>query len=387
VLGPYRPLFATADARRVVAASLAGRLGMGAFGLPALLAVEDATGSFATAGVATGAFSLGVAVASPIRGRLIDRHGARAALPPMVAIAGAALLLIAALPGAPGWVYVALNALAGFTFPSIVAATRLEWQRILGEGSPRLAQAYAFESGAQTAVFVVGPMLAGAGIALLGSRVTLAASAVLLIAGTLVFAAVARAPASGRSPLSASPIRRPGVLTLVLSIGLADAGMGGIDVAVPALLSDQGREGLAGIVLAAFAFSAVVGALVYGRRTWPMPMATQLVLIAVASCVATAACAAPATIPLLVFVLLLGGAPTAAQYAAASVALDRAAGGRAGAEAFTWLSTANGVGIAMGSAIAGFASEHWSTDAAFLIAAIGPGLAAVLLLARRATLA
>jgi predicted MFS family arabinose efflux permease len=74
------------------------------------------------------------------------------------------------------------------------------------------------------------------------------------------------------------------------------------------------------------------------------------------------------------------------QWAAASLALDRASGGRAGAEAYTWLSAANGAGYALGSALGGIAVEAWGTGTEFLLSALGPALAAVLVLARRRTL-
>jgi len=83
---------------------------------------------------------------------------------------------------------------------------------------------------------------------------------------------------------------------------------------------------------------------------------------------------------------LLAGAPGAAQWAAASLALDRASGGSAGAEAYTWLSTANAVGIALGSTAAGALVEASGPSPAFLAGCAATAAAAAFLLARRSTI-
>ena len=384
MLGAYRPLFGRPGAPRIIAASVTARLAIGAFTLPLILAVQEATGSFATAGLVAGAFSLGVALAAPLRGRLIDRHGARDVLPGMAVVSGLGLAAIAiAAEAAPSWVLVAVAGVAGAATPPLVASMRLEWQRLLGRGDPRLTQAYAFESAVQTAVFVVGPLLAGLAIALAGAREALGASAALLLVGTLAFALVARTTPDPDAVRGGSPIRLPAVLTLVLATTLADAALGAVDVIVPAFAQARGKPELAGVLLAVFAASAVAGALAYGRRSWEAPATRQLAIVTLCGAAAVALLALPDTIVVLGLALAVAGAPSAAQWAAASLALDEASGGSAGAEAFTWLSAANGIGIAAGSALGGVLVEHAGTGTAFLVAAVFPALAAALLVARR----
>ncbi|HEV2812215.1 MAG TPA: MFS transporter [Solirubrobacteraceae bacterium] len=388
MLRAYGRLFDPPEARRLVAASAGARLAIGIYTLPLLLSVQEATGSFAVAGVAGGAFSVGVAAAAPLRGRMIDRHGARAALPAMALVSTVALALVAVLAGdASAAVLVALSGVSGAATPPLVASMRLEWQRVLGEGDERLGAAYAFESALQTAVFVVGPLLAGLGLATIGARASLGASAALLLAGSLVFAAVARTVPDADAARDGSPIRLPGVLTLVLMTGLADVGLGGIDVVVAAYAERRGTPELAGVLLAVCAAGAIAGALVYGMRQWRLPLATQLVLLSLTGAVTIGVLALPSAPVLLGALLFLACAPSAGQWAAASVALDTAAGGRAGAEAFTWLSAANSIGVGVGTVLGGAAVEEWGTGVAFLLVATGPLLAAVVLAVRPRTLA
>ena len=387
MLRAYGRLFQPPEARRIVAASFGARLAIGIYLLPLLLSVEEATGSFAVAGVAGGAFSAGVALAAPARGRLVDRRGSRAALPALALISALALALVAVLAdAAPAAVLVVLCGVSGAATPPLVASMRLEWQRLLGMRDERLPAAYSFESALQTAVFVAGPLLAGVGIATIGARASLGASAALLLAGSLVFAAVAEAVPDAEAAHGPSPIRLPGVLTLVLMTGLADIGMGGIDVIVAAYAEHRGTPELAGLLLAVAAAGAVVGALVYGMRVWPLGVVGQLVVVSLAATVLIAALALPGSPVLLGVMLFVALAPSTAQWSAASVALDHAAGGRAGAEAFTWLSAANSIGVGIGTVIGGAVVEASGPPTAYVIVAAGPLLAAALLLVRRRTL-
>ncbi len=387
MFGAYRRLFESSEARRVVAASAAARLAIGVYLLPLLLTVEEATDSFAVAGVAGGAFSAGVALAAPLRGRLVDRRGSRATLPWMALVSGAALALVALLAEpAPAALLVALAGVSGAATPPLVASMRLEWQRMLGLQDERLGAAYAFESALQTSLFVVGPLLAGVGIAVIGARASLGLSAVLLLLGSLLFAAASAAVPEADAGTGRSPIRLPGVLTLVLMTMLADIALGGIDVIVAAYAEGRGTPELAGPLLAVAAAGAVAGALLYGMRAWPIPLASQLVLLGLAGTVFAAVLAAAHTPLALAALLFVACAPSTAQWSAGSLALDAAAGGRAGAEAFTWLSAANSVGVGLGTVVGGVAVERWGTAEAFLLVAVGPLLAAAVVAARRSTL-
>jgi MFS family permease len=386
-LSSYRPLFARSEARRLVAASLLARLPIAAIDLPLILLAVQTTGSYATAGLALGVRAAAVAVTAPIRGRIIDRHGSRRVLPPLI-VAGA--LVTAGIPGAAaleaGWLIVILAGLEGGLAPALPAAMRLEWQRMLAGDQPRLEQAYAFESSAQVGLFVVGPLLAGAGVALPGASATVLGSAVLLLGAGLAFTALARAAPRRDLPAARGlgPVRIPALRSLVVAIALADVALGTVDVAVAAFARDRGQPGTAGVLLALFALSSIVGGALYGGRRWAWPPERRLTLLLAASAAATVPLALADSILALAALLLLAGAPSAAQFATSSVALDRAAPPGMNAEAFNWLSTANATGVAIGATLAGALIETEGTSAAFLAGAAALALAALSYAWRRA---
>jgi predicted MFS family arabinose efflux permease len=355
--------------------------------LPLILTVRDATGSYAAAGVVSGAWSVGVAVGSPLRGRLVDRRGSRRALPPLALVSAAALVALP-LAGETGsvWALAPLAALSGLSMPPFVASMRVEWQGLLGEGHSRLTQAYAFESSLQVAMFVIGPLVAAVAVALVGPGATLAAAAVLMLVGALAFATQAAVkPAPDEVP-GRSPIRLPGVLTLVLATLLADTALGVADVTLIAFADLEGSPEIGGVLIALFAGGSVVGGLTFGAQTWPGSPSRQLAAIMAAASLAMAPLALADSLLAAAPLALLAGAPGAAQWAAASLALDRASGGLAGAEAYTWLSTANAVGIAVGSTAAGALVEASGTSLAFLAGCAATAAAAAFVIARRSTI-
>ena len=76
----YRALLSMPGITSLFLASVLGRLPIGLSGLAILMLVQDASGSFAAGGMATGCYVTGLAGAAPLLGRLIDRDGPRLTL-------------------------------------------------------------------------------------------------------------------------------------------------------------------------------------------------------------------------------------------------------------------------------------------------------------------
>src|SRR4051794_29722574 len=156
----YWALFEGPAARRLAFASALGWLGFAAMALAIVLTVQRASGSPSVAGLALAGFSLGSALA-PLRGRLVDRYGVRAALVPMAAASGAALVALAAAAGAGASdaVLVALAAAAGVTVPPLIATARVVWPVVVAP--EHLQPAYGVQALLSDLGAVVGPALAG----------------------------------------------------------------------------------------------------------------------------------------------------------------------------------------------------------------------------------
>jgi predicted MFS family arabinose efflux permease len=378
VAAAYRPLFATAEARRLVAASLLARLPMATFWVPLFLVAEEAGGSYGFAGVVLGVEAAGIALSAPLRGRLMDRYGSARVVPPFVAVHAATLAALGFVR--PSGLILALAVVLGLSAPSLVVGMRLEWQRLLG-GDPRLEQAYAFESVAQVVLFVVGPLLAAGGIALVGPRATLvAAGAMMLLAGLAFARRARRIPEPGTHGTGLGPIRIPGVVTLVGAILLIDGSLGATEVAIVAFAEGRGEDALGGVLVAIFAASSALGGAIYGARSWRAPPQRLLGALQVGGGLLVLPLAAVDSMAMMAVGMVFAGAPFAATWVTVSVAIDRVAPEGQGGEAYAWFSTANAAGIAAGSALAGPVVDAGGPSAAFL------GAAAVLVLSAGWTL-
>lgn len=104
------------------------RLGVAMTGLGLLFSVQDAAGSFAVAGAATGAFALAEAVAGPQVARLIDRWGQTRVVPVVVIVHVIALVTAIATVGrAPSALVLAVLIIAGAAIPQPGALSAARW--------------------------------------------------------------------------------------------------------------------------------------------------------------------------------------------------------------------------------------------------------------------
>jgi len=84
-LRPYAEIFEIPGAWRFSVAGIIGRMPMSMFGLGTVLLISAITGKYGVAGTVSAAGSLGYAFSSPRLGRLVDSHGQRSVLLPLLA--------------------------------------------------------------------------------------------------------------------------------------------------------------------------------------------------------------------------------------------------------------------------------------------------------------
>jgi hypothetical protein len=406
--GSYRAVLLLPFALRTFVPALAGRLAYGLLPLALLFTVSQATGSYATAGLAAAAFGL-ASITLPAKARLADRRSQRRTLP-WLAMACSAALAAAAFTAAPAPV-VTLVALAGLAAPPLGPSMRATWGH-LTEGTALRERAYAVDSVAEETLYLVGPLVTGLLVALWPARVALLVTAALLLTGTLGMAAAPpsrhRSPAeaarepgpahlhgcggdsgpapagylprlSGRRGRFASgpgvvvPLR--GVLLVVVVLGTA---VSMAYTAVAAVAQAHGRPGAAGLIEAAVAAGSVTGGLLWARRRHTRPRMRQMAaLLAVLAAGLLAAAVTPGLtavravlgLTALGVVLGLAGTAVAPLYVLAYLAADDLAPPGRRTEAGTWVNVAANAGSAAGAAGAGLLTERLGPATAFLAGA------------------
>jgi predicted MFS family arabinose efflux permease len=352
----YGSLLALPGALRAFGSAAVARLSFGMAGLSLLLLIQHATGSFAAAGAASGAYSAGTLTA-PVKARLMDRRGQRAVLPVLGPAASAALLamvLLALARGRNPAAYIVLCAAAGALVPPAGAAMRASWAAMTGGGRD-LERAYSLDAATEETLFTAGPLIAGLVATAAGPVPPLLVTAALLAAGCLLLAVSgAAAPASGpRRGGLAGPLAVPGFRVLLGIVLATSLGLGAIDVTVTARAVGDHHPGAAGYILAALSLGSALGGLAWGRLRLRSRRSTQMTCLLVAMSGGIALAAITPDLLLAGVVLAATGTVLAPSAVLSYLSAEGLAG--PGAEASTWVNTAWNAGVAAGFALTGLA--------------------------------
>jgi hypothetical protein len=385
----YRALFARTGARSVALSCGLGWLSFASYGLAIVLAVESASGSFAVAGGAVAAFSAGSAVFAPPRGRFVDRRGPRALAYFAPVHAGALLLLVLGCASSESaWVFVGSAGLAGPFTPPLVATARAAWTQVAG---PDLARTgHALNAALGDAAQVVGPAVTGAVAAIASPLVALG----LLVPGATVGAVIlaVSAPPGGRRAPRPSVNRVWGVLresvglrTIVVCELATGLWLGALEIAAPAIAANMGRAELGGVPLAVFAAGSVVASLWSGTGRLQRTAAWRYLAGSIAVAVVLPLCLLVPSLVGITAVVVVAGAGFGLLNVALFELLDHVVASDRAVEAFTWLTTWQGAGLAAGAAGAGQLSRG-SSSGTLLLVALPAALAAAVAVANRLTL-
>lgn len=389
--GVYAQLLGKRQVQVVVLASIVAGLSVG-IPLAIVLMVEQETGNFASAAAVTSASALASAVSGPVRGRLVDTFGHTRTLPPMAALAAAALLglVVATEAGAPVAALVALAAMAGVCTAPLLPALRPLWADLV-DHPEQLHGAYALQAVLLEVFFVAGPLAAATLIAVGSPEAAVLALGGCQLAGVLAFAATPASRAWRSEPRHvgrAGAMSSPGLRTLIAGDVPFGGLFGTLDVAVPAFCAARGTGAAAGVALAALAVGSMGGGLVYGARSSAGgDLAHRYLRLVAAMAILMVPLIFVRSIPALVVAMALTGLLVAPIGTVGFRLLDRVAPAGTATEATAWVTTAYQAGLALGTAAAGPVIDHGGTTPAFAVACGFAALGTVILFAGRRRIA
>jgi MFS family permease len=378
----------TTGTRRLFISSIVARLPLTMFSIGLLVHARHLTGSFAVAGIVTGAYAVALGAGGPLLAALVDRRGQTVVLLVSALATTAFAGATAVLPvGAPVPVLVALAAAIGLATPPLGACLRALLPGLLPDAEA-LRTAYAVESAASELTWIAGPPLALGVGALWSTGAALAVAGAVLLAGTVAFAVQPAsrrwrpAPAAGPRPRGGS-LGTPAMRTLVIVLVAVGVLFGAAEVAVAAATELLGSAAAAGPLLGLWGLGSLAGGVLAVRLGRGAGGATGLtVMLAALAAGHLALAAAAGSIVALGAVLIVAGAAIAPTYATVYAMVDEAAPAGTVTEAFAWLGTAVAIGASAGAAGAGALADSAGPAAAFVLAG-GAGALALLTAALR----
>jgi len=354
----YLSVWRLPSAPTLLVSGFAGRLPSAMVPLALLLMVQQQTGSYAVAGLASATHGIAMAVMSPVLGRLADRYSPRPVLLAEVALYPVLLTVLVAvvLGGAPNAAVVAASAAAGGGTPLVSGTVRALWSRVDARHRPT---AFALDATVTELVFVAGPTAVAVLSLVASPAVAVVVAGLLAIGGALGIATSGAmrtwAPQPGDRPPLLSTVLTPGMPRVLLSGSALMLGFGALEVAIPAFASRAGAPGLSGVLLAVWALGSVAGGLWFGARVVSATLPRQYRWGLLGVTIGLAPLATVSSPWALGALLFLGGTAIAPTLTVQSSLVGAIAPARATTEAFTWLSTiafgASAVGAAVGGAL------------------------------------
>ena len=243
MLTNYRRLFGVPHVLSLLLWSLFARFYMPGQMIAVTFLVEDWTGSYSYAGLVGGAFTLGMALVGPLRGRMADRGGSDRLVMVCGAVFAIGVATLALLPASLWWLAVPMALATGVFGSPANQIVRGLWPR-LTRGPERQA-IYAAEATTQELLFVFSPIITAAVVAWSGPREAMLMLAALALSGAVGFCmALRRAGVTGPAPVEKgteetegrrrSLIRVPALALLFAMALLTVGGIIGMDLTIVA---------------------------------------------------------------------------------------------------------------------------------------------------------
>lgn len=388
---PYRAILAIPGAKQFSAAGAIARLPMSMVGIGIVLMIQQIYGSYALGGRVSAAYIVAQAICSPQIARYVDRKGQSRIMRPMFAITAVslvALILCAALNAPQIWLYV-FAVLTGASIGSVGSMVRARWSHLLDD--PRkVHSAYSFEAAVDELCFVIGPMLA----TILATSVTPTAGLIIpllaVVFGGFWFLSLRATEPPPTAPEHGvkhrSVLLNGGMLAVIaVFIGMGTI-FGATDVATIAFAEEAGHEALAGAILGIFALGSLISGLLYGAKHWLSALWKRFALGMVALAIGVALFVFVTSLPVLAVVMFVTGFAIAPTLINGNNLVQLLVPPSQLTEGLTWVGTALGVGVSIGTSVGGQRIDAAGAHAGFEVVLVAGALSVLVTLASLWTL-
>ena len=344
MLSPYVDVLRRPGAFRMSSTGFLARFPMAMIGIGEVLLVSAQTGSYALAGALSATGALANAVFGPLLGRATDRYGQSRVTSILVAVHVVTLTAFIVL---------------------------------------------AFESVLDEVIYVLGPPIATVLAVSVVDFGALAAVAVLLVVGSVLFlrARDTEPPAGGTSRRGeGSALRFPGVISVTLAFVFLGGLFGAFEVVTVAFADEAGVRGWTGLLLGLYALASGTSGVVLGAVHMRMPMHRQLLVFSGLMALATV------PFPFLTSPWWIGAQCLLAGLAVSPVLIngfaliERLVPNARMTEGLVWTNTGIGVGIAIAAALAGSVIDARGASTAYWICVVSAVLTFLVVLVSTPTL-
>jgi MFS family permease len=352
------------------------------FGVAIIVMIATRRDSYGLAGAVSAGGIVVLAVAGPLIGRLVDKHGQRRASMPfilMTFVAGLVTVLLSAV-GAPAWTLFVGDAVSAF-LPEMGPMSRARWAHLLRDEPDALHAAMSLEQVVEEAAFVLGPVLGVLAATTLFPEAGLLLAYVVFTAGSVLFLAQRRSeppvvPHDERPHGFA--IARPGVAPVAAALFMVGAVFGGNEVVAVAVADEAGRTGMSSVILGAFALGSALSAIVFGTRRLTGSIARRFVWCALAMFVLEAPVLLIDSLWGLTAMMFVAGSATAPTLITGMTLVQHLVPRAFLTEGMAVVITGLLIGLASGTALSGVLVDAWGAHETFALPVVAALLSALI---------
>ncbi|RBP99117.1 MFS transporter [Bifidobacterium xylocopae] len=391
ILGGYAELLRMPGTARFAIGAVIASMPFPMVGMTITISVQHYYGSYSLAGALTATQAISLAVMSPVLGKLVDKFGQRQVSIPTIAVwVVAAVSLISAISAhAPAWVLYCITPFMA-AIPPWGAMSRRRWTLLLKGDHVRTERALSLSGVFDEAMWVVGNPLASI-LAVASGVLAFSFTGVCVIIGALMFltelsteppsqTALARQEGVSRKDYRRrqaelqAQLGGGGVSSGFWSAGLIAVcvtwfGLGAFQsaasISIISFASEQGMKQMTGFVFACFSFSSLIGALLYGAKSWTIPLWKRFYFCLLVVNLGIASFMFARNIWTIMAIYLVIGVCQAPTWINGNQLMLHLVPPIRFTEGMAWLNAMNSIGSSAGSAIAGVFIDRYGSRGGF----------------------
>ncbi|PEC52479.1 MFS transporter [Bacillus cereus] len=374
----YREIFSSPGTKGFSLAGFIARMPISMMGIGIVTMLSQLRGDYWLAGAVAATFTLSSALLAPHISRMADQLGQSRILLPTTGISVffTILLLLCTKYEAPYWTLF-LSALCAGCMPNMSAMVRARWTKLY-RGSHKLHTAFSFESVVDEICFIIGPVLSVSLSVMFFPEAGPLLSSVFLTIGVCLFTM----QKSTEPPVHPHDITNKGTVfkigslrVLVCTLIAIGTIFGTIDVVSVAFAEHQGNTVAASFVLSVYAIGSCLAGLIFGTLKLNTPPYNQFLIAVTLSMITMLPLVFVNTITWLVVIVFFAGLSVAPTMIITMGLVEKIVPESKITEGMTWAITGLGIGVSLGSAIAGLVIDNFGARAGFSVAIIAGGLA------------
>lgn len=374
----YREIFSTPGTKGFSLAGFIARMPISMMGIGIVTMLSQLRGDYWLAGAVAATFTLSSALLAPHISRMADQLGQSRILLPTAGISVffTILLLLCTKYEAPYWTLF-LSALCAGCMPNMSAMVRARWTKLY-RGSHKLHTVFSFESVVDEICFIIGPVLSVSLSVMFFPEAGPLLSSVFLTIGVCLFTM----QKSTEPPVHPHDITNKGTVfkigslrVLVLTLIAIGTIFGTIDVVSVAFAEQQGNTVAASFVLSVYAIGSCLAGLIFGTLKLNTPPYNQFLIAVTLSMITMLPLVLVSTITWLVVIVFFAGLSVAPTMIITMGLVEKIVPESKITEGMTWAITGLGIGVSLGSAVAGLVIDNFGARAGFSVAIIAGGLA------------